>query len=173
MSVDADLLLLDRVFQPLVDRAAAWATCFDLARVCLIAVIVLHTAVLAWDLNLLTDPLLLALIAGGTLIGYRAASQQLRQIARAERRCRPGMMNIQRVTLRPFRLTWLGVIVLSAAVALSSERRPVDLCAFAVSISWLAAVYFASCTPSPPPARSFRRGLDLQLCLGGAGIRGV
>ena len=156
MSTDADFLLLDRVFQPVADRMAAWATCFDLARATLIAVIVLHTAVLAWNLTLLTNPLLLALATGGTLAGYGAASQLRGQVARAERRCRPGMMNVQRVTMRPFRVAWLGFAAVSAALAFVSGLRPVDLCAAALSLAWLATVYFASCSPSQPRARTFR-----------------
>jgi hypothetical protein len=166
VSVDPDFLLLDRVFQPAVDRMAAWATCFDLARLSLIAVIVLHTVVLAWDLALLSEPLLLALVTGGTLIGFRAASQLLGKIARAERQSRPGMMNIQRVLLRSFRLAWLGFAAASAALLLSSALRPVDLCNVALSVCWLATVYFASCSPSPPVVRTFHRGVP---CLAGAG----
>lgn len=166
MSVDLDLLVLDRVFQPIVDRAAAWATCFGLARIVLLAVIVLHTVVLAWDLSLLTDPLLLALVTGGTLLGYRGASQLRGQIARAERRCRPGVMNIQRVTLRPFRVIWLAVMAASAALAVSSALRPVDLCSFGLSVAWFATTYLASCSPSPPHARSFRWAVS---CPAGAG----
>jgi hypothetical protein len=166
MSVDPDFLLLDRVFQPAVDRMAAWATPFDLARLSLVAVIVLHTVVLAWALALLGDPLLLALVTGGTLIGYRAASQLRGQIARAERQSRPGMMNVQRVLLRSFRLAWLALAAGSATLVLSSALRPVDLCNFALGVCWLATVYLASCSPSPPVARTFRRGLP---CLAGAG----
>lgn len=165
MSVDPDLFLLDRVFQPIVDRAAAWATCFDLARAALVTVIVLHTAVLAWDLNLLHDPFLLALVMGGTLVAYRAAARFRGQIARAERRCRPGLMNVQRLTLRPFRLTWLAVAALSVALAASSDLRPVDLCCVAVSFTWLAAACFASCSPSLPRARNVRWASP---CLAGA-----
>lgn len=166
MSVDPDFLLLDRVFQPAVDRMAAWATCFDLARLCLITVIVLHTVVLAWDLALLSDPLLLALVTGGTLIGYRAASQLLGTIARAERQSRPGTMNVQRVLLRSFRLAWLGLAAASAALLLSSALHPVDLCNVALSVSWLATAYFASCSPSPPVVRTSRYSLP---CLARAG----
>ena len=164
--MDPDFLLLDRVFQPAVDRMAGWATPFDLARLSLITVIVLHTVVLAWDLALLSDPLLLALVTGGTLIGYRAASQMRGQIARAERRSRPGTMNVQRVLLRSFRLAWLGLAAASAALALSSAPRPVDLCCAALTLCWLATAYFASCSPSPPVVRMFHRG---RLCLAAAG----
>ncbi len=164
MSVDPDFLLLDRVFQPAADRMAAWATPFDLARLSLITVIVLHTVVLAWDLARLSDPLLLALVTGGTLIGYRAASQLRRQIARAERRSRPGMMNAQRVLLRSFRLAWLGLAPACAVLEISSAHRSVDLCNAALSACWLATVYFASCSPSPV-VRTFRHGLP---CFQGA-----
>ncbi len=157
--MDPDFLLLDRVFQPAADRMAAWATPFDLARLFLITVIVLHTVVLAWDLALLGDPLLLALVTGGTLIAYRAASQMRGQIARAERQSRPGVMNMQRVLLRPFRLAWLGLAAASAALALSSALRPVDLCSVALSVGWLATAYLASCSPSPPVLRTARRSL--------------
>lgn len=78
----------------------------------------------------------------------------------------PGMMNIQRVLLRSFRLAWLGFAAASAALVLSSALRSVDLSNFALSVCWLATVYFASCSPSPPVVRTFRRGLP---CLARAG----
>ncbi|MBV9750215.1 MAG: hypothetical protein JO157_15520 [Acetobacteraceae bacterium] len=159
MSIDPDFLLLDRVFQPAVDRVAAWATPFDLARLVLIAVIVLHTVVLASDLAVLADPLLLALVTGGTLVAYRAASQMRRQIARAERQSRPGMMNMQRVLLRPFRMAWLGLAAASAALAFASAVCPVDLCDVALSVCWLVTAYLVSCSPSPPARRTVRHFL--------------
>jgi hypothetical protein len=151
---DADLILLDRVFQPVADRAAGWATCFDLARAALVAVIALHTAVLAWDFVLLTDPALLALVAGGTVFGIREATRLWRQVAGAERRSRPGLMNVQRVTLRQFRVLWLAIVAAAAALGLYAGLRAVDLCNVALCAAWLAAAYFASCSPAPPPARA-------------------
>ena len=150
MSVDPDALMLDRVFQPATEGLADWTTCFDLARLSVVAVIVLHTAVLAWNLVLLADPILLALITGGTLIGYRAASQLQAHIRRAERQSRPGMMNLHRVLLRPFRMAWLLLIAVSAIFLLRSAWRPVDICNFALCASWLAAAYFSSCSPVSP-----------------------
>ena len=166
MSVDPDTLLLDRVFQPAADRAAEWATCFDLARASLLAVLMLQTGVFAWNLACLSDPLMLMLITGGTLIGYNAASQMLRQVARAERQSRPGMMNRNRVLLRPFRLLWLGLATASTALLATSALRPVDLCNVALTIAWVTTVYFCSCAASPPRVRQARFG---QLCPQGAG----
>lgn len=166
MSVDPDTLLLDRVFQPAADRAAGWATCFDLARASLLAVLVLQTSVFAWNLVCLDDPLMLMLVTGGTLIGYGAASQMLRQVERAERQSRPGMMNRNRVLLRPFRLLWLAIATASAALLVTSALRPMDLCNTAVTMAWVTTVYFCSCAASPPRVRQARVG---QLCPQGAG----
>ena len=166
MSVDPDTLLLDRVFQPAVDRAAGWASCFDLARISLIAVLVLQTIVFAWHLAQRDDPLTLALITGGTLVGYWAASQMRRQVARAERQSRPGMMNIHRVLLRPFRLLWLGIGAVTIAVLVASSLSPADLGDAGLTAAWITTVYFCSCAPSPPRVREVRFG---QLCPQGAG----
>lgn len=161
MSLDPDILLLDRVFQPAADRAAGWATCFDLTRTCLLAVLVLQTSVFAWNLARLDDPLMLMLNTGGVLIGYGAASQMGRRIARAERQSRPGMMNGHRVLLRSVRLLWLGIAIAAGAILVTSTPKPVDLCTVTMILAWVAATYFCSCAVAPPRVRRARSG---QLC---------
>jgi len=47
VAIDLDTLLLDRVFQPVVDEAADWTSNFGLARFSLVGAIVLYAVVLA------------------------------------------------------------------------------------------------------------------------------
>ena len=112
----------------------------------------------AWSLACLNDPLLLMLITGGTLIGYGATSQMLRQVARAERQSRPGMMNRNRVLLRPFRLLWLGITTASAALLVTSAFRPVDLCNRACPRPGAPAGYVSAGAAAPPRGRQARAG---------------
>lgn len=153
MSADIDLWLLDHVFQPCVERLKAWTDCFGLARASLVAAVALQTAVLACDFSSTTDPLMITLAVGVTLLAYAGADGTRAMIARVERQSRPGVMNVRRVTLRMQRLAWLFVALGCSAILLPSPGlKPV--CQTVANLCWLAVVYFVSCTPTPPRFRA-------------------
>ena len=150
---DVDALLIDRVCQPFADRLAGTLSCFDLARLSLNAAIALEAALLAWDLAHMDSQPLRAAVIMGTLMAFAAAQAVRGQIARAERRARPGMMNLSRITLRPFRLLWVGLTLFCAAELMLSASTASALNA-AATLGWIGAVYLMCCVPSPPPARA-------------------
>lgn len=156
MSADIDTLLLDQVFQPVADQLNDWATCFGLARLSLAAAVALQTAVLAFDIQTCSDPAMLGVAVGATLLAYLGADQARALIARVERQSRPGVMNLRRVTLRWQRMAWVTVATCCAGSSLSSMELGA-VCGGLASLSWVAAVYFLSCSPKPPAARSFQR----------------
>jgi hypothetical protein len=156
LTTDVDTLLLDRVFQPVADRLEDWTTCFGLARVSLAAGVALQTAVLAFDIQTYSDPVILILAVGATLLAYLGADQTRALIARVERQSRPGVMNVRRVTLRWQRMAWLTVSACCAGSSFASMELGA-VCGSLASLSWVAAVYFLSCSPKPPAARRFRR----------------
>ena len=155
MTTDVDTLLLDRVFQPVADGLNDWTTCFGLARVSLAAGIALQTAVLAFDIQTYSDPAILILAVGATLLAYFGADQARGLIARVERQSRPGVMNVRRITLRWQRMAWLTVAACCAGSSLASLDLG-SVCAGLATLSWVAVVYFLSCSPKPPAARRFR-----------------
>ncbi len=161
---DMDGLLIDRVFQPVADRVAGCASCFDLARLSLNAAIALEAALLAYDLARLPDPAQRTLVVLGTLMAFGAAQAVRLQIARAERQARPGMMNLNRVVLRPFRLLWIG-LGLVGLTSLAVSGGTAALLNAAASFGWLGAVYLMCCVPTPPPApaRSWQTSLAASL----------
>ena len=156
MSDDIDTLLLDRVFQPVADRLNGWTTCFGLARLSLAAAVALQTAVLACDIASDCDPTLLGLATGATLLAYFGADQARGLIARVERQSRPGVMNLRRVTLRWQRMMWLAVAACCAGSSFASMQAGA-VCGALASLSWVAAIYFLSCSPKPPAVQSFRQ----------------
>ena len=148
MRSDIDNLLLDRLFQPLTDRAAGWITCFGLARASLTAAVLLQFVVLVIDLSGFEDPLHRVLAVGVTVIALFGAQQTRTLIARAERQTRVGTMNVRRITMRWQRLAWLGVTMWAAATGLSAGAAGLGVCG--ASLAWLGLIYFVSCTPAPP-----------------------
>ena len=148
---DLDELLMERVFQPVTDQVAGQVSCFDLARLSLSAAIALEAALLAYDLNHLAAPTQRVLVVAGTLMAFAAAQAVRSQIARAERAARPGMMNLNRVVLRPFRLLWIGLGVVGVASLAVSGGTAAMLNA-AATFGWLSAVYLMCCVPAPPAA---------------------
>ncbi len=149
MHADIDTALLDRVFQPVADRAASAATCFDLARFALAAAVALQTIVLIDDLLTFGDPVARALAGGITLLAFVGADQGRRLIVRVERQARSGMMNVRRITLRSQRWAWLAICgwtVATTVIRLDATSLHLGL----ASLAWVATIYFASCTPQPP-----------------------
>ncbi len=157
MATDLDTVLLDRVFQPAADGMSDRVSCFDLARVALAGVVVLQTVVLARQAGAGPDAAALGLVTAASLIQYWAVGQVLGQIRRAERRARPGMMNVARVTLRPFRMVWLLVAAGSACLLTGLHGGIASLCPAAANLLWVAAVYLMSCVARAPAARVGRR----------------
>ncbi len=149
---DMDGLLIDRLFQPVADRVAGCLSCFDLARLSLNGAVGLEAALLAYDLAHITASAQRTLVVLGTLMAFGAAQAVRSQIARAERTSRPGMMNINRVVLRPFRLLWIGLGLVGLA-SLAVSCGPAALLNAAATFGWLGAVYLMCCVPAPPPAR--------------------
>ncbi len=146
---DVDALLIDKVCQPFADRLADTLTCFDLARLSLNAAIALEAALLAWDLAHIDSLTLRTAVIIGTLMAFGAAQAVRGQIDRAERRARPGMMNINRVTLRPFRLLWISLALFCAA-QLALAAGAASLLNAGATLGWIGAVYLMCCVPAPP-----------------------
>ena len=67
------------------------------------------------------------------------------------------MMNVARVTLRPFRMVWLLVAAGSAGLLTGLHEGAMSLCPVAANVLWVAAVYLMSCVASLPSARIGRR----------------
>ncbi len=153
MTIDVDAVLLDRVFQPVADALGDRCSCFDLARGALSGVVVLQTVVLARQMGLGPGDAALGLVAVASVVQYWAVSLVLRQIRRAERRTRPGMMNVGRITLRPFRVVWLLVAAGSACLLSGMHGGAMSLCPAAANAFWVAAVYLMSCVARSPSAR--------------------
>jgi len=143
MAIDVDTMLLDRVFQPAADGACAWASCFDLARSALAGVALLQTVVLAHGMSLGPDTAGLGLMATASVIQYWAVGLVLRQIRRAERQTRSGMMNLARITL---------------------HGGTVSLCPAGANVLWVVAVYLMSCVASSPSVRVGRRMVAQGAC---------
>lgn len=156
MRIDLDTWLLDRVFQPLVDHAADWASNFHLARGALVSGIVLSTVALAWTLTVAIAPVVSVLAIGATLATYVGAQQLRTQITRAERQSRPGLMNIRRVTMRFLRSSLLSATFGSLVLVLLPGADLGCVWVLAGCICWLATSHFISCSPSPP-TRTVRR----------------
>ena len=156
MQADIDTLLLDRVFQPAADRLSIGTNCFGLARLALLAAVLLQTIVLAADLLIFADPVMRALAGGITLLAFAGADQARGMIARVERQTRTGVMNVRRITLRRQRMAWLAVSLGSGATALA-RLDGATICAGLASLSWLAVIYFVSCSPAPPRFSVHRR----------------
>ncbi len=157
MAIDLDTVLLDRVFQPLADRVCDRASCFDLARVALAGVVALQCVVLARQVGTGAGGAALGLVAMASLVQFWAVGRVLRQILGAERRARPGMMNVARVTLRPFRTVWLLVAMGSACLLTGLHQGAASLCPVAANLLWVAAVYLMSCVSRAPSAWTGRR----------------
>ncbi len=164
MTIDIDAVLLDRVFQPAADSVGDWLTCFDLARVALVGVVVLQAMVLARQAGLDPEAAALGLVAAASVVQCWAVRLVLRQIRRAERRCRPGMMNVARITLRPFRVVWLLVAAGSACLLTGLHGGAMSLCPAAANGLWVAAVYLMSCAAGSPPVRVGRRMVAQGAC---------
>lgn len=157
MTTDIDSLLLDRVFQPITDRATDVVTCFALARVSLTAALMVQTAALAWILATAHSLLLPMLAVTGCLATYVGAQQMRAQITRAERQVRPGMMNVRRVTMRMMRTAQLTGVFGAAALALLPGADVGCSCMLAANLCWLCSGYFLSCSTSHPARSSFGR----------------
>lgn len=156
MRTDLDTLLLDHLFQPAADRAAAWISCFGLARLALGMAIGLQLMMVTVELSRIEAqaPRLAGL--GITLLALFGAQQAWLLILRTERQARCGTMNLRRITLRWQRLAWLAVTVWSAVTGISAEASTaVGLCG--TCLSWLSVIYFVSCTAAPPPERTALR----------------
>jgi hypothetical protein len=150
---DIDSFLLDRVFQPVVNTAADWIDCFGLARMALISAVAMQTAILAWCLSRIPDPMQVTMVAAGTVAEYVAAQMLRAQISRLSRQARPGMMNIARITYRPLRLVWVGFAAIAGVFWLTSDFRLVDCLNFGVGALWVMTVYLMCCVSRPPRQR--------------------
>jgi hypothetical protein len=139
MRLDVDSLLLDRLFQPVADRAAGRVTCFGLARTFLLAAVLLQVIVTMIDLRVAT--------ASACLLGLAGAQQAWCLITRTERQAQPGGRNLRRITLRWQRLAWLAVTPWSVAAGIS-VRGGFELGLCGTSVAWLGLIYFVSCTPA-------------------------
>ena len=148
VAIDLDATLLDRVFQPLCDAFALWASPFGMARGALVLAVESQALPLFW--NVLKDrsvfsATLSSMAAVLTLIG---AQQAWRLIAKAERESRGNTMNVRRITLRRQRMTWLAVCTGCSALLL---QDPDIRAAFSIlsCLAWVALIYLVSCTPRP------------------------
>lgn len=153
VALDVDTLLLDRVFQPVVNECADLLSSFALARASLVLALLLDTAALAWTLGNAV-PLISALLAGATLATFVGAQQLRTEIDRAERQSRPGLMNVRRVTMRLLRCSFLFTGGLGAVVALQPDATVACACVCIGNLFWLATSHFLSCSAAPP---SYRR----------------
>ena len=164
MAIDLDTVLLDRVFQPAADRVCDQVSCFGLSRVALAGVAALQAVVLARQMSVGPDAAALGLVGVASLVQFWAVGQVLGQIRRAERRARPGMMNVARVTLRPFRMVWLLVAAGSACLLTGLHEGVASLCPAAANVLWVVAVYLMSCVARAPSARVGRRMVAQGAC---------
>jgi len=153
MAIDLDTVLLDRVFQPVADSLCDRVTCFDLSRAALIGVVALQAAVLARQAVVDPGAVALGLTVVASLVQFWAVGRALSQVRSAERRLRPGMMNVARVTLRPFRMVWLLVAAGSACLLTGLHEGAASLCPVGANVLWVVAVYLMSCVASVPSAR--------------------
>ncbi len=158
MKFDIDSVLIDRVFQPAADRLAAWASCFGLARVCLVGAALFQFVVLANDLQADDDGLRRALAGGITILALVGADQGRHVIKRAERQSRSGMMNIRRMTMRWQRVAWVVINVWAISMALG-QPTGANVAVCLASMAWGSCIYFISCSPSPPVVRRTSRVL--------------
>lgn len=151
MPRDVDAYLIDRVFQPATDAMAEWISCFTLARWSVVGAVLLEAIAWAWKLSAEDDPLVhMVMLAGGVITLCYVAREVRRQIARTERRARPGMLNVARITLRPLRMVFNGVAVVALGYSVLSGMQPVNLCNLTACALWVVTVYFLCCVPSPP-----------------------
>ncbi len=157
MAIDLDTVLLDRVFQPVADSVCDRASCFDLSRAALVGVVALQAAALARQAVVDPSASALGLVVVASFVQFWAVGRVLRQVRRAERQLRPGMMNVARVTLRPFRMVWLLVAAASACLLTGLHEGMASLCPVAANVLWVAAVYLMSCVARAPSARVGRR----------------
>ena len=164
MSVDVDTVLLDRVFQRATDAICEWVSCFDLARSALGGVILVQSVILLCDLGAGLPAPRLAIVVVATLIQFGAAGAVRRQIGRVERQARPGLMNVARITLRPFRMVWLLVAAGSACLLSGMNPGPFWAWSAAVNLLWVCTAYFMSCAAKTPSARV--RRLDMRAMAG-------
>ena len=156
MAIDLDTVLLDRLFQPAADSVSDRVSCFVLSRVALAGVVALQTVVLARQMGGGPDAAL-GLVTVASLIQFWAVGQVLGQIRRGERQARPGLMNVARITLRPFRMIWLLVAAGSACLLSGLHGGVASFCPAAANVLWVAAVYLMSCVARTPSARIARR----------------
>lgn len=156
MRNDVDSLLLDRLFQPFVDRAADWITCFGMARISLAFAVLLQFVVLIIDLSSMEDAMTRLVAGSVTVLALFGAKQAWALVERTERQARPGGMNLRRITLRWQRLAWLAVTSWAVATGLSGGDG-VGMAICGASLAWVSLIYFVSCTPAPPPRRTVSR----------------
>ncbi len=149
--MDIDSVLLDRLFQPLADRLAAWISCFGLARLSLAVAVGLQCIVVMIDMRGAIEPVQRVAAVGISLLALFGAQQAWSLITRTERQARPGNLNLRRITLRWQRVAWIAVTVWSVAAGVTAGEGGLGLAG--ACFAWLGIVYFVSCTPLPPPAR--------------------
>ena len=164
MAIDLDTLLLDRVFQPVADSVCERFSCFDLSRVALGGVVALQAAMLVRQASVDPGAAALGLVVVASLVQFWAVGRVLRQIRSAERRARPGTMNVARITLRPFRMVWLLVAAGSACLLTGLHEGAGSLCPVGANLLWVVAVYLMSCVASVPSARVGRRMVAQGAC---------
>lgn len=146
---DLDDLLLDQLFRPMLRAAQAMASAAALARGCLIAVLMLQTAVLAWDLRVLTDPVALSLVAGVTLAEFIVAGLLQAEIDLAEEVSGRGALSAARLRLRPFRLIAMLMLTVATGVWLRSDFHLADFCSLGAIVLWFCALFLVSADPGP------------------------
>jgi lipopolysaccharide export LptBFGC system permease protein LptF len=159
VSKDFDTFLLDGVFQRVSDRLTSWSSCFGLARLSLTSLIILQTAVLAWDLRVLTKPSLIVLAITATLLEYGVALFVQRHIDLAESQTQARTVNLHRIILRPFRMVLLALTSAAFIAWIASGLAVADTCSLAVISLWFITVYFMSCTSNEPPQPALERSL--------------
>jgi len=169
MTFDIDVLLLDRAFQPISERLAAWLNCFALARGALFGIVVLQTVILARALQVRHEPMALGWAAAATLLQYYVVPFVYSHVRRAERQARPGLLNPQRIALRPARLAWLGCTLVIGCAWLGAAFRSFETLQFTLACLWCSALYFQSCSPAPPRLRAPRRAFWELAVAGGPG----
>ncbi len=139
-----DDLLLETLFRPFLGRAECLVSGATLARASLVGALTLQTAVLAWDLRVMSDPLALCLPGGVLLAEFIVAGLVQAEIDLAEAAMARGAASPARSRLVAFRLMMLPMLGVAVCVWLGSAFRLPDHCSLAAVVLWFATLFLVS-----------------------------
>ncbi len=146
---ELDDLLLDGAFRPLLCGLRGVVSGAALARCSLVGVLLLQSAVLAWDLRMTSDPVATLLVAAVTLGEFIVAGLLQAEIDLAEDAARCGEASPARARLRPFRFIVLLMLVVATGVWLRSDCQLADCCSLAAIGLWFCALFLVSADRAP------------------------